>query len=172
MTACLIKEDHHWKNIMATLQSARQSSSFIAKARLKQVCQHTIDHKPALDSGQSDDTTEDPPFFGLPAAAAPKAAPPTDRLTELDQRQLMLQTVAIYQGWQLISLQHRPESGILIASLVRANDNSDPTQAIREGRVLQIVMDAVGDMKVQHPRRKARSFWLRRIQRLFHFRFA
>jgi len=92
-----------------------------------------------------------------------------DRLSELDQRQLMLQTVAIYKGWQLVSLQHRPESGVLIASLVRSNDNGDPAQAIREGRVLQIVMDAVGDMKVQHPRRKARSFWLRRLQRLFRF---
>jgi len=156
---------------MATLQSARQPSSFVAKARLKQVCQHSIENKLSLDSGQPDDTAEEPPFFGIPvpAATAPKAEPAMDRLSELDQRQLMLQTVAIYKGWQLVSLQHRPESGVLIASLVRSNDNGDPAQAIREGRVLQIVMDAVGDMKVQHPRRKARSFWLRRLQRLFRF---
>ncbi|MCC7446007.1 MAG: hypothetical protein IT324_01260 [Anaerolineae bacterium] len=156
---------------MATLQSARQSSSYIAKARLKQVCQHPIESKSALDSDQADDVVEDPPFFGIPApaATAPKVEPAIDRLAELEQRQLMLQTVAIYKGWQLVSLQHRPESGVLIASLVRSSDNSDPVQAMREGRVLQIVMDAVGDMKVQHPRREARAFWLRRLQRLFRF---
>jgi len=79
-----------------------------------------------------------------------------DRLSELEQRQLLLQTVTVYDGWHLVSVQNRPESDVLVAYLVRDRDEGDPIDAIREGRAMQIIMDAVGDMKVQHPRKKTR----------------
>lgn len=114
-----------------------------------------------------EETEEFAPSYNTPVAAKFSASSPAARLPELDQRQLLLQTVAIYHGWHLVSLQHRHESGVLIAYLVRNREDGDPTQAIREGRALQIIMDAVGDMKVQHPRRKAQLSWLRRAGRAF-----
>jgi len=84
----------------------------------------------------------------------------------MEQRQLLLSTATVYEGWHLVSVQNRPESGVLVAYLVRNKDEGDPTVAIREGRALQIIMDAVGDMKVQHPRRRQETFWQRWLHRL------
>jgi hypothetical protein len=74
--------------------------------------------------------------------------------------------VTVYGGWHLVSVQNRPESDVIIAYLVRDRDNGDPIEAIREGRAMQIIMDAVGDMKVQHPRRKAQPSIFRWMSRL------
>ena len=83
------------------------------------------------------------------------------RLSEMDQRQLLLQTVTIYDGWQLVSIQHRPDNDALVAYLVRNSDRSDPMLAIREGRTMQIIMDNIGDMKIQYARRTKNGFWAR-----------
>jgi hypothetical protein len=74
------------------------------------------------------------------------------RLSELDQRQLLLKTISVYNGWRLVSVQHRPESDLLVAHLMRKNDQRDPVLAVREGRTMQIIMDSVGDMKIQYAR--------------------
>jgi hypothetical protein len=63
-------------------------------------------------------------------------------------------------------MQHRPESDVLIAYLVRERDQADPLTAIREGRTMQIIMDAVGDLKVHHPRRRRESLWIHWMRKL------
>src|SRR5581483_133879 len=42
----------------------------------------------------------------------------------------------------------------------------DPVLAIREGRSMQIIMDAMGDLKVQHPRAGRKGLWARFIRQL------
>jgi hypothetical protein len=156
---------------MATLQTARQSSAFAAKSRLKQVVRDRREQprpfapEPApaehiVETVYTHTTTQ----HGAPAATSAGRYP--DRLSDLDQRQLLLHAVTLYQGWHLVSVQNRPESDVLVAYLVRNRDYDDPTEAIRSGRAIQILMDAVGDMKVQHPRRRTRSFWLRWLSKL------
>jgi hypothetical protein len=154
---------------MATLQGTRQTSSLTAKYRLKQVCREHIEPRPMPDTAGFENVVESiPSYTAAPSStsAASRPNPYTDRLTDLAQRQLLLQTVAIYEGWHLASVQNRPENGILIAYLVRNRDNGDPALAIREGRAMQIMMDAIGDMKVQSPRRKADHRWRRWLQKL------
>ncbi len=142
---------------MATLQSPRRSTSFTAGSRHKQTyCEHV---DPLLT-----------PIVIAESIAQPSvpytATTHSDRLSELDQRHLLLQTAAVYEGWHLVSIQNRPENGTLVAHLARNRDHSDPMQAIREGRVMQIIMDAVGDMKVTHPRHKEPQGWRGWLQRL------
>ncbi len=156
---------------MATLHTARQNTAFTAKSRLKQIVRERPEQPPRTIS------TEPPTVEHIVETVHTRPAmsdtPPAagtghyrDRLTDLQQRQLLLNAVAIYAGWQLISVQNRPESDMLVAYLVRAHDSSDPTDAIRNGRAMQILMDAVGDMKVQHPRRQPRTVWQRWFLRL------
>jgi hypothetical protein len=80
---------------------------------------------------------------------------------EFEQRQLLLQTVSIYPGWQLVSVQHRPESDVLVAHLIPNRYQGDPILAVREGHAMQIIMDATGDFKLQHPRRKRANIIVR-----------
>ncbi len=150
---------------MATLQTSRQCSAFTAKSRLQQVRRERTEQPIATPDPapveQVVETLSSHKFGSAPASAAGRYH---DRLSELEQRQLLLQTVTVYDGWHLVSVQNRPESDVLVAYLVRDRDDSDPIDAIREGRAMQIIMDAVGDMKVQHPRRKSkpslfRSLW-------------
>jgi hypothetical protein len=147
---------------MATLQAKRQWSATTAKSRLKQMPRERPaqpGHTPELSA--IDDTIE--------VAARPTSVPPSpgaarayhERLPELEQRQLLLQTVAIYPGWQLVSIQHRPESDVLVAYLIPSRDNGDPVIAIRQGRAMQIIMDATGDLRIQRPRRKRGSIFAR-----------
>jgi hypothetical protein len=148
---------------MATLQTARQTSAFTAKSRLKQVCKERIVPTSIPEPSILRETVvESIPSTARPAAAASSSL----RLADLEQRQLLLSTAAVYEGWHLVSVQNRPESGVLVAYLVRNKDEGDATVAIREGRALQIIMDAVGDMKVQHPRRRQETFWQRWLHRL------
>ncbi len=149
---------------MATLQTARQNSAFTAKSRLKQVCKERIvpissTPDPTLPRENIVETIYSHP-------PSPTAQSGSMRLSDLEQRQLLLQTAAVYEGWHLVSVQNRPESSVLVAYLVRNRDQGDPTVAIREGRALQIIMDAVGDMKVQHPRRRQEKFWQRWLHKL------
>jgi hypothetical protein len=142
---------------MATLQSSRQCSAFTAKSRLNQVRRERIEQPTAApDPGPVEQVVETVQSHKTGAYPASVAGRYHDRLPELEQRQLLLQTVTVYSGWRLVSIQNRPESDVLIAYLVRDRDDGDPIDAIREGRAMQIIMDAVGDMKIQHPRRKAR----------------
>ncbi len=134
---------------MATLQATRQESASIAKARLK-----FLSRKPALHSMRALPKQEPSPER-LTLPPAPEPSPPSnDALTVLELRQLLLQTASIYPGWQLVSIQHRPTSDVLVANLVRSKDSDDPVRAIREGRVLQIIMDATGDLRIHHPHRQ------------------
>ncbi len=146
---------------MATLQTSRQCSAFTAKSRLQQVRRDRLDHRPTATDTPVEQVVETRSSQGIPSASAPAAGHFHERLSDLEQRQLLLQTATIYHGWHLVSVQNRPESDVLVAYLVRNNDDRDPVDAIREGRAMQIIMDAVGDMKIQHPRRKSRPFWLR-----------
>ncbi|MCC7445777.1 MAG: hypothetical protein IT324_00100 [Anaerolineae bacterium] len=153
---------------MATLHGTRQPSSLTVKHRLKQVCQERSKLHNLPEPAGIENVTETLPSGGA-ASASPETSRPnpyTDRLSDLEQRHLLLQTVAIYPGWHLVSVQNRPETGLLIAYLVRNHDAGDPTRAIREGRAMQIMMDALGDMKVQRPRRKVNYRWLRWLQKL------
>lgn len=162
---------------MAILHASKQWSAATAKSRLKQISR---EHK-----GTS--APELPLIETLVALPAPEPATPTaakatenrqrqhpERLSEIEQRQLLLQAVGIYKGWHLVSVQHRPESDVLVAHVVRNNDPDDPVLAIREGRSMQITMDAMGDLKVQHPRagRKGLGAQLMRKLRLFFARNA
>jgi hypothetical protein len=140
---------------MATLQPTRQWSATTARTRLKQITRE----RPAQPSPAPELTLvgSEPEATPGPAVTPPTAATPRpyhDRLAELEQRQLLLQTVTIYPGWRLVSVQHRPESDVLVAHLIPDGYDGDPVLAIREGHALQIIMDAIGDFKVQRPRRK------------------
>ncbi len=86
----------------------------------------------------------------------------------MEQRQLLLQTASICGGWQLVSVEQRPETDVLVAYLVSSRDELNPVAAIREGRAMQIIMDAVGDLKIQHPRRKREGLLPRIIHGLAH----
>jgi hypothetical protein len=140
---------------MATLQATNQWSATTAKSRLKQISRE----RPVQGLPQPDiaPVAEAPDLSLNAASAAPAigdARPYHDRLAELEQRQLLLQTVGIYPGWQLVSVQHRPESDVLIAYLIPQHYDGDPILAIRQGHAMQIIMDATGDFRVQRPRRK------------------
>jgi len=104
-----------------------------------------------------------------PAVAVPEGAfagVKHQRIAELDQRHLLLQAVTVYSGWYLVSVQHRPENDALVAHLVRSADQADPAAAIREGRAMQIIMDAVGDMKIQYARQNSNSWLSKFIEKL------
>ncbi len=136
---------------MATLQARRQWSATTAKSRLTQLSHE----RPAIPQPELKLVGEAPE--PAPASAAPglsDARPYHDRLAELEQRQLLLQTVSIYPGWQLVSVQHRPESDVLVAYLIPNRYEGDPVLAIRQGHAMQIIMDATGDFRIQRPRRK------------------
>lgn len=135
--------------IMATLQATRQGSAFTAQARLK-----LFSHKPASHPFDFRPTPEASPEHPTLPPEPNMAQPDHDQLTDLQLRQLLLQAATIYPGWQLVSVEHRPTSDVLVASLVRSQDRDDPTHAIREGRVLQIIMDASGDLRIHHPHRR------------------
>jgi len=142
---------------MATLQANKQWSASTAKARLKQAPRD----RPGTEMHDAADEHTAPTLVGINTGRVYHG-----RLSELEQRQLLLQTVTTYGGWDLVSVQHRPESDVLVAYLVRRYDNDDPIVAIREGRALQIIMDAVGDLKVQHPRHRREGFVRRLLRKL------
>ena len=155
---------------MATLQTARQNSAFTAKSRLKQVVRDRVEQPATTPEPSTIENMVE--TLSSHTTAKHRAPAPTmtgryhDRLSDMEQRQLLLHTVTVYEGWHLVSVQNRPESDVMVAYLVRNRDNGDPSEAIREGRAMQIIMDAVGDMKVQHPRRKNQSSWLRWLSKL------
>jgi hypothetical protein len=148
---------------MATLQSPKQFSAPVAKSRLKQTTPQALPQAPVRPQLVSQAFEALPASAGaVPAASESTARPFHERLSEVEQRQLLLQAVKIYPGWELVSIQHRPESDLLIAYLVRTRDNVDPTLAVREGRAMQILMDATGDLRIKRPRRQRTSLlaWL------------
>jgi hypothetical protein len=148
---------------MATLQATRQWSASTAKARLKQTPRERVVQKVLTEPDEhEEDTVIHARQPAVPTIGTTSAY--QGRLSDLEQRLLLLQTVATYPGWHVVSVQHRPESDVLVAYLVRQYDNGDSLVSIREGRAMQIIMDAVGDLKVQHPRRKHESL----LQRLLH----
>jgi hypothetical protein len=134
---------------MATLQTSRQWSASTAKARLKH-----LSHQPPLGPQVARTTPDVPPDPATIPPVPNSTHPDQDRLPVLQQRKLLLQAASIYPGWQLVSIQQRPESDVLIAYLVRSRDRDDPTLAIREGRALQIIMDASGDLRIHRPHQR------------------
>jgi hypothetical protein len=152
---------------MATLQTSRQTSAFTARSRLKQV----VHDRPALAiAGAADPCIEQVEQKITPSVTEAVenafSSVSSQRLSEIEQRQLLLQTVKVYDGWQLISIKYRPESDSLIAHLMRTDDLLDPVIAMRDGRTMQIIMDSMGDMKVQYARRpqtqqQQSGFWAR-----------
>src|SRR5260221_10672113 len=141
---------HH----MATLQTSRQVSAFTAKARLKQVTGREPLH-PAQPApvpthinikGPIEDATEfeSAAFPPAPERARVEARP--QGFSERDLQSLLLQTVTLYQDWRLVCVQHRPESDLIVAHLLRSGDRIDPTLAMREGRTMQVIMDGTGNM--------------------------
>jgi hypothetical protein len=144
---------------MATLQATKQWSASTAKARLKQANRERPPQPTSAPEPDADTVVSDPTVINT-------ARTYHGRLSELEQRQLLLQTVTTYSGWHLVSVQHRPESDVLVAYVVRNHDTSDPILAIREGRAMQIIMDAVGDLKVQHPRRRREGLVRRFLRKL------
>ncbi len=168
---------HIGEFIMATLKTTRHTSAYTARSRLNQVIhEHAVPPRPAPEPVHLEP-------IGEPAAPVQRYTPDTDptrpsgpartsisngssigyrqSLSEVDQHNLLLQTVKVYDGWHLASIQHRQENGGIVAYLVRNSDQSDPSVAIRDGRALQIIMDAVGDMQIHHARRRRGSFWRR-----------
>ena len=140
---------------MATLQATKQWSANTAKSRLKQISREQVAQPIPPPEPHLVGTAPGVPPGGMsPASSSGDAHPYHDRLAELEQRQLLLQTVKIYPGWQLVSVQHRPESDVLVAYLVPGRYEGDPILAIRQGHAMQIIMDATGDFRVQRPRRK------------------
>jgi hypothetical protein len=152
---------------MATLQTSQQSSAFTARSRLKQVIPVPTAH---ADTAPEPTRTEN--FEEIVAASLPKPVEPIlpgakhRQLSELDQHHLLLKTVAVYNGWHLVSIQRRAEGNVLVAHLLRNGDNTDPTLAVRNGQTMQVIMDSMGDMKVQYARRRPTSWWGRFFSKL------
>jgi hypothetical protein len=161
---------------MATLKTSRHNSAYTARSRLNSVIhEHAVPLRAAPEPVHLEPVGEAlppaQPSLGYKEASAPSnfASAPNNyanaangyrqTLSEMDQHHLLLQTVKVYDGWHLVSIQHRPENGGIVAHLVRNSDQGDPSSAIREGRALQIIMDAVGDMQIHHARRRGVSFW-------------
>ncbi|HLY28534.1 MAG TPA: hypothetical protein VKQ72_19460 [Aggregatilineales bacterium] len=163
---------------MATLQTARQSSAFTARSRLQQVIRdyppeisvlstHTAHAAPAHSQAEHLERVEESIPASLPVREERGIGGSyRRRLSELDQHQILLNATAIYPGWCLVSLQRRPENDELVAYLVREADQSDPAAAIRDGRTMQIMMDVMGDMKVQYDRRRRSGRFARWLGRL------
>ena len=161
---------------MATLQTSRQTSAYTARARLKQTGPRQQPQSQAIVAPVTTTTFAPAAVEQVIAPVLPIAAESglagayRQRLSELDQHQMVLETVKIYANWRLISLQHRPENNTLVAHLLRSADQSDPSTAITEGRTMQIIMDAVGDMKVIYSRQRRQNFlarWFAKLLALF-----
>ena len=158
---------------MATLKTSRHSSAFTARSRLNQVIhEHAAPPRPAPEPAHLETIStisetgtasvhSRPDEVNTSSSYAGASSSYRQFLSETDQHHLLLQTVKVYDGWHLISIRHRPENGGIVAHLVRKGDQGDPSAAIRDGRALQIVMDAVGDMQIHHARRRRVSFWRR-----------
>ncbi|MCC7450390.1 MAG: hypothetical protein IT324_23425 [Anaerolineae bacterium] len=136
---------------MATLQTARHIPTLPARPKLK------------LVSGSADESLALPASTAAPVIVEKilASAPPAKPLTELEQRSLLIQTAGLFEGWQLVAVQHRANNGVLIAYLIRNQQAGDPLQLIRDGHALQIMMDGAGNVKVQHPRHRQGHFWQR-----------
>lgn len=153
---------------MATLQTSRQTSAYTARARLKQSSSRQQPQPQAIVAPIT--TTTFAPTAAVEQIMTPVLASVADtvmpgafgqRLSDVDQHQMLLETVKIYTNWRLVSLQHRAENNTLVAHLLRTNDQSDPSTAITEGRTMQIIMDAVGDMKVIYSRQRRQNILAR-----------
>jgi hypothetical protein len=162
--------------IMATLQSSRQVSAYTAKARLKQVTgrehpptANADPVKPVPISGPVEEAIEFVSAAFPPAPERLRLEGKPHGLSERDLQSLLLQTVTLYQNWRLVSVLHKPESDLIVAHLLRTGDRIDPAVAIREGRTMQVIMDATGNMKVQYARRRVTSWkhWLYRLTAIF-----
>jgi hypothetical protein len=156
---------------MATLQTSHQSSAFTARSRLKQVSRERPAPQLSVvsEATRNGDVVETVSTSRSNTLELGKSGAYREALSEMEQRQMLLQMVTVYKEWSLVSIQHRPESDVLVAHLVHRGDQTDPLVAIREGRTLQIMMDAVGDMKVQYARRKTPSptTWLSKVKAFF-----
>jgi hypothetical protein len=155
---------------MATLQTSKQASAFTARSRLKQVSrERTTPQLSVVHEGTQAGAVVETVSTMNSAYDHGKASGYREALSEMEQRHLLLQMVTVYKDWSLVSIQHRPESDVLVAHLVHRGDQTDPLVAIREGRTLQIMMDAVGDMKVQYARRQKSSptNWLTKLRAFF-----
>ena len=135
-------------NPMAILQSTQRHSMYSARPRPK-----LVSHEAATPIASP------APVEPMTAPVEVSPAPPMrrNRLTELEQRQLLIETVTLYPDWLLISLQSQPGSDIMVAHLIRTNDRIDPAVAIKEGRTMQITLSALGEMQVQYARRRRAS---------------
>jgi len=150
---------------MATLQYLQQRSAFSAKTRLQQITRE-LPTTPAPASAPKPPAAE---AVAAPTAPIFATAAP-DQLSIAERHQLLMQTVSIYEEWFLAGVHSRANSDVLVAYLVRANDRVNAKQAIQEGRALQIMMDAMGDMTISHPRHHTRSLfgWLwKQLKALF-----
>jgi hypothetical protein len=155
------------ETIIATLQATRQWSAITTHSRLKQIARERplrSTHTPELKLvGQTPDA---PPSATPTPPASAFTHPYHTQLADLEQRQLLLQTVAIYPGWRLVSVHHRPDSDVLVAHLIPKCYDGDPVRAIREGHAMQLIMDATGDFRLQHARRKRSNILARCLRRL------
>jgi hypothetical protein len=152
---------------MATLQASKYWSAANAQARLKLIPhERPAQSTPIPELKLVDDIPETPPPVTPPPATSSSARLFQDRLPDIEQRRLLLDTVTLYSGWQLISVQHRPESDVLVAHLVPSCYEGDPLLAVRDGRAMQIIMDARGDFKIQRPRRDQGHSLSRLLRRL------
>src|SRR5438876_11252190 len=102
------------KNSMATLQATKQWSASTAKARLKQASRERVAQPAASAPETYEESTDAYSAPTIPNAASNTTRAYQGRLSELEQRQLLLQTVTTYPGWHLVSVQHRPESDVLV----------------------------------------------------------
>jgi len=152
---------------MATLQTSRQTSAYTARARLKQSSTRQQPQPQAIVAPITTTTFAPAAVEHVIAPALPSVADTVmpgafgQRLSEVDQHQMLLETVKIYANWRLVSLQHRAENNTLVAHLLRTNDQCDPSTAVTEGRTMQIIMDSVGDMKVIYSRQRRQNILAR-----------
>src|SRR5262245_45957246 len=106
---------------MATLQTLQHRSAYIAKSRLKQVVHdHPTFRPPAPEApARTHNFVETLAAPGHNAAPTQTTVSERRTLSKLQRRQLLLQTIIIYEHWQLASVHHRPQSDLLVAYLIR-----------------------------------------------------
>lgn len=73
------------------------------------------------------------------------------QLSELEQYKLLVQTATSYRGWQLVSVQNQADTNVLIGWLVPIHHKGDPSALIVRGNAMSILVDAMGEMKINQP---------------------
>lgn len=141
----------------------------MAKSRLSHVCreQTPVAKITRVANPPAELKTETLVTQILPRPSRSAAPQRYNQLSELEQYKLLVQTATSFRDWQLVSVQTQSDTNVLIGWLVPSYHRGDPSVLVRKGRAMSILVDAVGEMKINQPNsrpvRRSWNGWLRRL---------